>query len=111
MLTVAIVVMVVWRCFDFDSMARRICTSGPTMRASRRSIRNSHVYEVTVTQHEGGPPSCSYSASLGLVHSLKAGRIVSVEMHISDTFGPTADEAGRSLDASVTMWQPEVNCA
>jgi hypothetical protein len=66
-----------------------------------------YVYEVTVTEHEGGPPSCGYSASLGLVHSLQAGRLVSVEMNISDTYGPTADEAGRSLDAAVKMWQPE----
>ena len=67
-----------------------------------------YVYGVTVTKHEAGPPSCGYSASLGLVHSVKVGRLVSVEMKISDTYGPTADEAGRSLDAAVTMWQPPV---
>jgi hypothetical protein len=66
-----------------------------------------YVYDVTVTKHEAGPLSCGYSASLGLVQSLEAGRLVSVEMKISDTYGPTADEAGRSLDAAVSMWQPE----
>ncbi len=36
----------------------------------------------------------------GLVQSLKTGRFVSAEMKISDTYGPTAGEAGRSLDAA-----------
>ena len=67
-----------------------------------------YVYGVTVTKHEAGPPSCGYSASLGLVHSLKAGQLVSVEMKISDMYGPTPDEAGRSLDAAVKMWQPPI---
>jgi hypothetical protein len=66
-----------------------------------------YVYDVTLTKHEAGPLSCGYSASLGLVRSLQAGRLVSVEMKISDTYGRTADEAGRSLDAAVEMWQPE----
>ena len=66
-----------------------------------------YVYEMTVT-HEGGRPSRGYRASLGPVHSMKAGRLVSVAMKISDTFGPTADEAGRSLDAAVKLWQPVV---
>ena len=46
-----------------------------------------YVYDVTLTKHEAGPLSCGYSASLGLVRSLKAGRLVSVEMKISDTYG------------------------
>jgi hypothetical protein len=67
-----------------------------------------YVYGVTITKHEAGPPSCGFGASLGLVHSVKDGRLESVEMKISDTYGPTADEAGRSLDAAVTMWQPPI---
>jgi hypothetical protein len=77
---------------------------------SYTSLKHSgeYVYQVTVTKHEAGPPSCGYGASLGLVfHSLKGGRLEPVEMNISDTYGPTADEAGRSIDAAVQMWQPE----
>ena len=60
-----------------------------------------YVYDVTLTKHEAGPLSCGYSASLGLVRSLEAGRLVSVEMKISDTYGPTADELdGRSTPPS-----------
>jgi hypothetical protein len=70
-----------------------------------------YVYGVTVTKHEAGPPSCGHSASLGLVHSVEAGRLVSVEMKISEAYGPTADEAGRSLDASQFLGRTEPESA
>ena len=62
-----------------------------------------YVYEMTVT-HEGGRPSRGYRARLGLVHSVKTGRLVSVEMNVPDTYGQTAYEAGQSLDAAVKLW-------
>jgi hypothetical protein len=66
-----------------------------------------YVYNVTVTENTSARPSRRYRAHLSRVESVKAGGPVEEKPHIADTYGPTAKDAVRSIDARLETWRRE----
>ena len=66
-----------------------------------------YVYDVTVTKDETVRLSHRYCAHLSNAERIENGRLMHVQVNVSDSYGPTVSEAMRALDASFETWRQE----
>ena len=69
--------------------------------------RGDYVFDVTVMKDETVRLSRRYRARLSNAERIEDGRLASVQVNVSDTYGPTVTEAMRALDASFETWRRE----
>jgi hypothetical protein len=73
--------------------------------ASTRTATNEYVYEVGVTKDDTLTLAHRYRAYLSNVQRLEGGQLMSLQVNLPDTFGPTVTEAVLALDASFDLWR------